>query len=86
MDGQILNAEKERRAATARLLAQEMKQEYLNSCIGKTFPVLFEKGNVGHAPNYVEIKVENGENLRGNVYNTQIISVEDNRLKGRILK
>lgn len=86
MEGQILKAEKERRAFVARQVANEMRKEYLTGCIGKVYPVLFEKGSVGHAPNYVEIKVASEENLKGKVYRTQIISVEDDRLNGRILK
>ncbi|NLH01645.1 MAG: tRNA (N(6)-L-threonylcarbamoyladenosine(37)-C(2))-methylthiotransferase MtaB, partial [Clostridiales bacterium] len=42
MEGQIPNAVKARRSAEAQRLASAMEDEFLNSCIGKEFQVLFE--------------------------------------------
>ena len=45
-----------RRAGTA---AEQMHTDYLDGCVGKTYPVLFEREengmSLGHAPNYMEV-------------------------------
>ena len=52
---------REERAARASAVAKTMHEAYLACCVGKIFPVLFERdrkgGSAGHAPNYMEVSV-----------------------------
>ena len=53
---QVPKSVKEERAARAGAIAAALHEEYLQSCVGKTFPVLFEQPGApgfytGHAPN-----------------------------------
>jgi len=85
MSGQLTAAEKERRAREARIIAEEMKSDYLHSCVGKTLSVLFETEeggfSFGHAENYCEVCVS-GTNLRGIVQNVQITGISGETLVG----
>ena len=58
---QVDKAVKEERAHRAAEVARRMHEAYLDGCIGKTYPVLFEQErdglSVGHAPNYMEVCV-----------------------------
>ena len=86
---QIQKSVKEERAKRGAAMAAEMRREYLNGCVGKIYPVLFEqpKGNqfFGHAPNYMEVLVE-GENLHNVVKQVRIIAVEEEALLGEIVE
>ena len=86
---QVLKAVKEERAKRGAAVAAEMRQAYLEACVGKIYPVLFEqpKGDkfFGHAPNYMEVLVE-GENLHNTVKNVRITAVEGEALLGEILE
>ena len=86
---QIQKSVKEERAKRGAAVAAEMRREYLNGCVGKIYPVLFEqpKGNqfFGHAPNYMEVLVE-GENLHNVVKQVRIIAVEEEALLGEIVE
>ena len=54
---QLTAAVKEERAARAAQVAHRMHQTYLEGCVGRTYPVLFEQEKdglyTGHAPNYM---------------------------------
>lgn len=56
---QVDKAVKEARAHRAAEVARRMHEAYLDGCIGKIYPVLFEQErnglSVGHAPNYMEV-------------------------------
>ena len=86
---QVLKAVKEERARRGAAVATEMRQAYLEACVGKIYPVLFEqpKGDkfFGHAPNYMEVLVE-GEDLHNTVKNVRITAVEGEALLGEILE
>ena len=86
---QVLKAVKEERARRGAAVAAEMRQAYLEACVGKIYPVLFEqpKGDkfFGHAPNYMEVLVE-GEDLHNTVKNVRITAVEGEALLGEILE
>lgn len=61
-DGQVDGHTKHLRAAKMAEVCKKTKAEYLASCVGKTFKVLFERESEqdwhnGHAPNYVTVKV-----------------------------
>ncbi len=84
---QLTSAVKEDRAARAAVVAEEMHQDYLQSCVGKVFPVLFEQKKegrfAGHAPNYMEVLAK-GEGLHNEVRNVEITAVENGSLVGEI--
>ena len=84
---QLTGAVKEDRAARAAVVAEEMHKEYLQSCVGKVFPVLFEQEKegrfAGHAPNYMEV-LALGEGLHNAVRNVEITAVENGSLVGEI--
>lgn len=88
MGGQLTNAIKASRASDAKKVALEMEEEYLQSCVGKTFSVLFERENenvsIGHADNYTQVCVHNGH-LRKLVENVKIIGVLDKMLVGNLV-
>ena len=64
-----------------------MRREYLEACVGKVYPVLFEQPKegkfFGHAPNYMEVLVE-GENLHNQVRNVRITGTDGQVLLGTI--
>ena len=84
---QLTGAVKEKRAARAAEVAEEMHRDYLQSCVGKVFPVLFEQEKegrfAGHAPNYMEVLAK-GEGLHNVVRNVEITAVENGSLVGEI--
>jgi len=86
---QIHKSVKEERARRAAVVAEEMRRAYLEQCVGKTYPVLFEQPKdgrfFGHAPNYMEVLVE-GEGLHNQVKNVRITAVEGDRLLGVIVE
>ena len=82
---QVEMSVREVRAARASAAAEEMHRAYLNRCIGKTFPVLFERTqgavSCGHAPNYTEVCVpETG--LHNQVLPIRILSTDGEKLFG----
>lgn len=78
---------REERAARAAAVAKEMHEAYLARCVGKTFPVLFERdrqgGSAGHAPNYMEVSVAR-EGLHNEVKNVKITAVDGGGLRGEV--
>lgn len=85
---QVPKSVKEERAARAGAIAAALHEEYLQSCVGKTFPVLFEQPGApgfytGHAPNYMEVEAP-GKNLHNCLRPVRITSVEGTLLKGEI--
>ena len=62
---QLTAAVKEERAARAAQVAHRMHQTYLEGCVGRTYPVLFEQEKdglyTGHAPNYMAVAVQGSE-------------------------
>ncbi|MBQ1619495.1 MAG: radical SAM protein, partial [Oscillospiraceae bacterium] len=84
---QIEKSVKEERAAHAAAVARRMNEAYLQRCVGKVFPVLFERseggGSGGHAPNYMEVTVPD-EGLHNQVRNVRIIAVDGTILRGEL--
>ena len=78
---------REERAARAAAVAKKMHEAYLARCVGKTFPVLFERdrasGSAGHAPNYMEVSVAR-EGLHNEVKNVKITAVEGDGRRGEV--
>ncbi|MDD4715503.1 MAG: tRNA (N(6)-L-threonylcarbamoyladenosine(37)-C(2))-methylthiotransferase MtaB [Oscillospiraceae bacterium] len=79
MEGQIPQAEKERRAHIAGNLAQKLRLSYLEACKGKVLHVLFEQSengvSSGHAENYVRVSVP-GPGLRGQIRSVAVTGLD----------
>ena len=85
---QLTAAVKEERAARASAVAREMHRTFLNKCVGKVLPVLFEQVDergrcCGHAPNYMDVAVE-GIDLHNQVRNVEITGIDGDILVGRL--
>ena len=82
-------AVKEERAHRAAAVAAEMHRAYLEGCVGRVYPVLFEQPKngrfSGHASNYMEVLAD-GENLHNIVQNVQIIGIDGDALLGELLE
>ena len=78
---------REERAARASAVAKTMHEAYLACCVGKIFPVLFERdrkgGSAGHAPNYMEVSVAQ-EGLHNQVKSVKITAVDGGSLRGEL--
>ncbi len=90
MPGQVPSAEKKRRAAVAGQLAADLKRRFLDGLVGSAQEVLFEEQKdahwVGHAPNYVQVRLpESGENLHNHLRRVKIISATQEYLVGELL-
>ena len=87
LGGQNTAAVKRRRAQSAARIAEKMRDEYLNACIGGKFQVLFETEkdgfSKGHAENYCEVEVKN-TGLRGKIAEVTIKEVNNGVLFGEM--
>ena len=89
MPGQVVKAEKSRRAHEAQQVADRMKQDYLNSCVGREMDVLFETQQPdgswnGHAGNYCVVNAK-GEGLKNALRKVKITAVNGDKLIGQVL-
>jgi threonylcarbamoyladenosine tRNA methylthiotransferase MtaB len=88
MDGQIPQAEKERRAAKAAQVAEELQQSYLQAQADRTLHVLIERTedgvSRGHSENYLEVLVQTPEtrDCRREILPVRITGVSGQRLLG----
>ena len=84
---QVPKAVKEDRARRAAAAAADMHRAYLDGCVGKTYPVLFEQPRdgkfSGHAPNYMEVLAE-GEGLHNQVEPVRITGTDGQVLFGEL--
>ena len=84
---QVPKAVKEERAHRGAEVAAKMRRAYLEACIGKTYPVLFEQPRdgkfFGHAPNYMEVLAD-GENLHNQIRTVRITETDGRVLFGKI--
>ena len=82
---QVEMAVREERAARASKIAEAMHRAYMERCVGRTFAVLFEQDkdghSVGHAPNYMAVRVEEG-GLHNQVRRVRITAAEGETLFG----
>ena len=80
---QVPSAVKEQRAGRAAQAAETMRQAYLQGCVGRVYPVLFEQEKdgyyTGHAPNYCEVVV------RANDLHNKVIDVKITGIIGEML-
>ncbi len=81
MPGQLSRAEKEDRVRRAGTVIARMQRAYLDSCVGRVLPVLFENAHGGHSDNYCQVRIR-GTAERGSVKNVRITAVEGDVLLG----
>ena len=84
---QVPKAVKEDRARRAAAAAADMHRAYLDGCVGKTYPVLFEQPRdgkfSGHAPNYMEVLAE-GAGLHNQATPVRITGTDGQVLFGEL--
>lgn len=84
---QVPSAVKERRAGRAAQAAETMRQAYLQGCVGRVYPVLFEQEKdgyyTGHAPNYCEVGVR-ANDLHNKVLDVKITGIIGEMLIGEL--
>ncbi len=84
---QVPSAVKERRAGRAAQAAETMRQAYLQGCVGRVYPVLFEQEKdgyyTGHAPNYCEVGVR-ANDLHNKVLDVKITGINGEMLIGEL--
>ncbi len=84
---QVPSAVKEQRAGRAAQAAETMRQAYLQGCVGRVYPVLFEQEKdgyyTGHAPNYCEVGVR-ANDLHNKVIDVKITGVNGEMLIGEL--
>lgn len=84
---QVPSAVKEQRAGRAAQAAETMRQAYLQGCVGRVYPVLFEQEKdgyyTGHAPNYCEVGVR-ANNLHNKVLDVKITGIIGEMLVGEL--
>ena len=84
---QVPSAVKERRAGRAAQAAETMRQAYLQGCVGRVYPVLFEQEKdgyyTGHAPNYCEVGVR-ANDLHNKVLDVRITGINGEMLIGEL--
>ena len=84
---QVPSAVKERRAGRAAQAAETMRQAYLQGCVGRVYPVLFEQEKdgyyTGHAPNYCEVGVR-ANDLHNKVLDVKITGISGEMLIGEL--
>ena len=71
----------------AAAVAAELRKNYLEGCVGATYPVLFEQPKedwfFGHAPNYAEVLVK-GTDLHNEIRPVTVTSADGEFLYGTI--
>ena len=84
---QVPSAVKEQRAGRAAQAAETMRQAYLQGCVGRVYPVLFEQEKdgyyTGHAPNYCEVGVR-ANDLHNKVLDVRIAGIDGEMLIGEL--
>ena len=84
---QVPGPVKEERAARAGVLAARLHRAYLEECVDRTYPVLFEQPVAGryggHAPNYCEVCVR-AEDLHNKIIDTKIVGIDGDVLIGEL--
>ena len=85
---QVPKAVKDERAARAASVAEELRRRYLDGCVGRVYPVLYEQEYggrwQGHAPNYMRVAAP-GEGLHNKAVPTRITGVAGELLVGELL-
>ncbi len=89
LKAQINNAEKQKRAQLMAEVTKNTENEFLNSQINNTYPVLFEKQENGYAegytPNYTRVVVNTQKAVVGKIYDVLIDSVANDYCIGQLI-
>lgn len=75
-------AERRKRNKMLRILSEKKQHHFYQQHLGKTFPVLFEKGNEdgimhGYTPNYIKVKAPYDPFLFNTITEVQLAGIED---------
>lgn len=89
MPDQIPKSEKESRSKQMIALCAETQREYMEKCVGKTYPVLFEreveKGTYeGHTTNYVRVKALSDSDISHKILDVEITDCLGGTLVGKL--
>ena len=92
MPDQVAESVKKERADRLSALEQQLHEEFLQSRIGQTVSVLFEREkdedfHIGHAPDYTTVCIPSdgaGVSLRNRIFPVKITGVQGDRLYGEI--
>ena len=86
LPGQVLNAVKEERAHRAAQTSRTMQDAYLDSWVGETVPVLFEKERDGlwrgHTTRYCEVTVQSAQPLHNQLRQVRLTGRDGGALQG----
>ncbi len=87
--GHISKEEKHKRSVKMIEVTKKTQNDFLNSQLGKKYPVLFEnRGEKGffevYTPNYTLVKVKSDEDLSGEIIDTYLKTVEKDYVIGQI--
>ncbi len=85
MDNHIENTVKTERANTLREDGNKMHSALMAQSVGKTFRVLVERGNKGHAENYLLIHLEGGKFEPNTFVNAKVEKIVDNKLIATVI-
>ena len=89
LKNQVSNSEKQNRAHLMAQITKKTENEFLNSQIGNTYPVLFESQEKsaaeGYTPNYTRVIVNTEKVLTGQILNVLIKTVKDDYCIGEII-
>lgn len=82
--------EKDRRSSLVMDLSDRCEAAYTESLVGQTVPVLFEEGRdgvfLGYTPDYIQVRVESDNPIRGTVLDVAVTGKENALAIGEIRK
>ena len=90
---QLSDEEKKHRAAVMAEAAEASQKEFLQSQVGKAYPVLFEREKIdgfpnGYTPNYTKVKIftkYSDKSLRNQIFYVKIIKLENDYCIGELI-
>lgn len=90
---QLSDEEKKHRAAVMAEVAEASQKEFLQSQVGKAYPVLFEREKIdgfpnGYTPNYTKVKIftkYSDKSLRNQIFYVKIIKLENDYCIGELI-
>lgn len=91
IDDPVGEEEKSERLQTLQALLEDQQRTFNDSCVGKTFPVLFEKPGrgagqlVGRSPYLQSVHADAGDQLLGQIRPVEIAAASKNSLSGVVL-
>lgn len=89
MNNQVPAQIKQLRSNILLEISRKNKKSFNENMIGKVLPVLFENKekniNIGHTMNYVNVHVENKEDLSKEIFNVKIIEAKEDWVEGILI-